>query len=244
MTDATGRLITLVAYDEDGIPRPLLVDADGSLLISPQGAAEGGALKTPSGKLFTPVANDPDDIPRPFLVDADGYLKVAGAGGMAVIYDDIRTDLGNWQITEISQEYENLEIVIFGRSDFADLRDYTTIFFNGDLNETHYRYALHWSGSAHGGAMGDLSRFGAVTGATATAFYAGAIFAKIPGYSETTYCKVIRSYSGHRRNAADMYMNDFFTHWESAAAINQIDIKADLGTGFLAGSRLQIYGTP
>jgi len=244
MADAAGRLITLVAYDEDGLPRPLLVDADGNLLISNQAAAGGGSLEVPTGKLFTPVANDPDSLPRPLLVDADGYLKVAGGGGgRTKLFDNILTETGEWNFSNIPQDHCNLEILCNARGDLSSTRIFCYGYLNNDKIHSHYRYAGHYANSAHGADTADLPLIGSVSANTALAGSAGMFKAVIADYSSTVFRKNVRCWSGHRRDGTLIYMHDYFYEWENTAAINRLQICVGSGTGFLAGSRLQVWGT-
>jgi len=149
MIDAAGRLVTLVAYDEDGLPHPLLVDADGYLLCVNMGGAEGGALKTPNGKLMTPVANDPDDLPRPILVDADGYLKVsiAGGGGAWILIEDklVTSTLASVEITDIPATYKQLRMEYITRCNAATEGQYLRCRINDNETASYQNYTtLHY----------------------------------------------------------------------------------------------------
>jgi hypothetical protein len=242
MSDAAGRLVTLVAYDEDGLPRPLLVNADGYLLCASQAGSAGGSLKSPSGKLFTPVANDPDDLPRPIKVDADGYLKVALKGGRVLIHDETLTVDGTFTVQPIPPTYDNLRILLVGRSNHAATSDTVLCYFNGDGTHANYTYAAHWSGTGHGGATGNLPALGSIPAATGLVNSGGFIKADIPSYHVTTYLKMARSWAGDYRWAANIYMMDFYFVWVSTVAISSLVFIPYLGNKFLAGSRLQVWG--
>ena len=243
MADAVGRLFTLVAIDEDGLPRPVQIDADGNLLISNQAAAEGGGLIAPTGKLMTPIGIDPDGLPRPIRVDEDGYLKVAGGGSRVKIYDKTLTETSNFTITAIPQIYDNIEMVLVGRSDEADTVDTVEVFFNSDVNDENYFSARHNAGNTHTSIEVDGPRTTTVPGADATPGNCGVGFFTIPNYTGTVFEKGMRCWGGERQGGDSVRMFDAYVEWENDAAITWIRVKVKDGTGFIAGSRLIVHGT-
>lgn len=87
MTDPKGKLATLIGFDSGGTPRPLLVDASGSLqIVDAASKAAGNPSTVPKGSLITPCAFNPSGVPQPFLVDGDCKLIVTGlpSSGIAV----------------------------------------------------------------------------------------------------------------------------------------------------------------
>ncbi|MCL6601070.1 MAG: hypothetical protein K6T81_20395, partial [Alicyclobacillus macrosporangiidus] len=81
MAEPRGLLITPVAFDADGLPRGLTVDADGYLQVAIDLSAGGSPVAVPRGKLATLVAFDADGLPRALEVDSADHLLVTLLGG-------------------------------------------------------------------------------------------------------------------------------------------------------------------
>lgn len=83
MADPKGKLYTIVAYDDDGNPVALRVNATGELMTVISGGSGSGNPAEAKGRLFTPVAFDPDLVPVALETDEYGQLKIAleGVGG-------------------------------------------------------------------------------------------------------------------------------------------------------------------
>jgi len=114
MTNPSGRLVSLVALDANGDPRPLLIDVDGAIEVVDVGSLAAGVPSTvATGNLATGHGLDASGNPRPFLVDGDGKLIISGAGGectvnAASVYyagDQIDTRGGVWTIVPHNHEW-------------------------------------------------------------------------------------------------------------------------------------------
>lgn len=254
MPPATGRLITLVAYDEDGLPRPVLVDADGNLQCVNMAAAGGGALKTPSGKLFTPVANDPDDLPRPFLVDEDGYIKVAisnlpSGGAWTLIEDQLLTaSTRTINFSDIPATYKQLKIEYIVRTTGADYSYYLGCRLNDLSTNIYYSYVTYhkynsiWNDQESRAASSFI--FGRVNGGVAPAGYAGGGEICFANSYAGEFWKLAHGISREFRLESSTwhYLRNFGVQVKTKAAINKISIYPPAGIDMVAGSRLTLYG--
>jgi hypothetical protein len=149
-------------------------------------------------------------------------------------------------VSSISQAYNHLKIILFGRGDNAANGILTLLRFNNDSAANYDWQDLFAQGAVAGGAetfAATTIRIGQVTGSTGDANLAGFIEIMIPCYALTTFEKRLSATSSAKVNtsANGMQVDVFDGSWRSTAAINRITIFPTAGN-FVAGSRLTIYG--
>jgi len=182
---------------------------DGQLLAYDGGAGEW-------------IAVDPGDGVDAY-VGTEIYRTIVGVGGVA-----------NIDITNIPAGYDELRLVIYGKSEEADSTDEILIAFNGDTTNSNYRRARLYGGESTGSDQQDNRQIGELGGAADT-LCIGMIEATIPDYSSVAFHKVCRSKTGIRQQV-NIYVMDYLLAWENLAAINQVTFTLASGSDFAEGT--------
>ncbi len=164
----------------------------------------------------------------------------SGSGVWTLLHDETLGVAGEFDVTGISQNHDNLKCVIFARSDAVATNRNIVLFLNGDETATNYRSSHEFEGSTVATVVADDSFVGNIPAASSTADYFSHYEVFLPFYTNDKF-KTIRSYGGVRRDATVIYIVNAYIHWENTDAINQITIPAE-SANLVADSRLQIYG--
>jgi len=154
---------------------------------------------------------------------------------------------GTFDISSISGAYNDLILNLVARSTVASANDSPLLRFNNDsaANYNHTRlYSTSGSAQAFDGRGGTSVTLSRVPGSTALTSKFGAIEALIPGYTSTTWHKLImwRAFEYDTNAAGGLAYFDGGADWSSTSAINRIQIQNSAGGNLLAGSQLRIYG--
>lgn len=184
------------------------------------------------------------------VTDVEG----SGDGGAVVVekktiqtrttlYDNaLAADGSGWDVQNIDQSYDHLEITLWGRGTQAATYTLVKIAFNNDTTEANYRYIEHDSSSeAHSVGESDTRNYSYVSAANAPADDIGQSVGYIKFYSKTTRKKMTSVRSDFRYADTKLYQIFASLDWENTSAINRIALTINAGN-FLAGSRLQIIG--
>ncbi len=182
-------------------------------------------------------------------------VKWAAAGGSSGALTLLSTTtLGSpaasFDVTGISGSYNDLILVLIGRSDITGTTgDTVRLRFN---NDTGSNYWSEWieavSTTAVSGATFTaltLLNAGRVTGSTSAANCFGSVQITVPGYASTAWHKTIHMEATAEAGtgAGATYMQRGGGTWNSTAAINRVTVYlAGAGTNYVTGSQLRIYG--
>lgn len=208
----------------------------------------------------------PDTSPTNLFM-AGSYVELYGvkkvdlgrAAGSADTIDNVQTRVllyeeelsapGVFDVSGISQDYDELYIDLKERTTSAVQSDGTYLMFNGDYTIGNYAYQRDGAnnGSSNTAQAGSPSLPGA-PGATAVA----GIFANtqiyIQDYADSTTVKSYTSYNGFvyatTVTGAARWVGAHYTVWNNTNAITQITIRPDgyPTDNFDTGSRIRIWG--
>jgi hypothetical protein len=173
---------------------------------------------------------------------------VAQAVAMAQLYDNVLSGTtASWDVQNISQAYNHLRIVLYGRGDNAATETTVSLRFNND-SAANYDWSIAAftnasTVSANSAASAAQISGVVLPGATAPASSFGSSTFDIPAYAGTVGQKNVQNAGWYKRNttAADFITSVGGGIWRSTSAINRIQIIGGTGS-FIAGSRLTIYG--
>lgn len=181
------------------------------------------------------------------ITGANLKAGAGGGGAMSELYDNIASGtIASWDVSSISQAYDHLMLVVFGRTDAGVADQEARIRFNNDSTAIYdSQRGLHYSTSLGGSeelaATG--ARIGWFPGTSATADLAASLDLVIPHYTGTVFKK---AYQGQNiapqgQSTNTVQLNGIGGVWRSTAAINRITIYPNAGN-WITGSRLTIYG--
>jgi hypothetical protein len=167
----------------------------------------------------------------------------AQVGGRTTIYDsgEITSTQSSFDIQNIPQKYDHLEVVMIGRSDDSNFSVGVSIALNGDTTAGNYRRTEVRSYSTTlNSAQADTRAIASVAAANATAGEAGQAKILIENYTNATFRKTLRTWLTYTEAATSFQYWDAH-RWANTAAINRITLTMDAGN-FIAGSRVIVYG--
>jgi len=140
----------------------------------------------------------------------------------------------------IPQNFEDLILHVYARSDNAGVDEAVYVSYNGDVVAANYDWQYLRGSAAVVAALrsaGDRSLF-EIPGDTEGVGEFGGGSVLILGYSKTDRHKHIISLSGRQENRVIVHSQ----RWESLNAINSIALTVVLGANFLAGSVFELEG--
>lgn len=180
------------------------------------------------------------------------YIGGGGGGGFTTgdiheveLYRGTLAVAGNFDVSNISQDYDHLRMILCAKSSVVDWNDRVLIFFNNDTTVTNYAFVnmSTRTGGAASRESGDSPDLFLVGAANSSTYSDGQIILDICRYSSTDNYKVI---SGQMVMRDDNYVwtANLSVQWENISAINRITIQPDgyAADKFIAGSFLQIIG--
>ena len=200
------------------------------------------------------VVDDPAGSPLSRKMTMENVVK-AGFGAVAsdilvahtVLHDETLSGAGVFDVSDISQAFDDLLIVLTARSTVAATGDSSYIFFNNDTTTTNYHRQFHIVGNA-AHAVGESADpyVGSGPAATSTAGSFGLIHIYIPKYTNTNYLKLAMSAAVFLNSAATMSTGFHDVIWEDGGttAINRIQLRPDgyPTDNYATNSNLRIYG--
>jgi hypothetical protein len=179
---------------------------DGQLLAYDDGAGEWVAVDPGAGGASIDA-----------YVGTEIYRTVVGVGGVASI-----------DIQNIPADYDELRLIINGKSEDAAAGDLVIIAFNNDTTDANYRVAVHYGGTAAGSWQNALRYIGDIAG-QGDALSASALICSIPNYANTALHKILRAINASRDAASSLHNVDTSLFWANTAAINRITLVCDGG---------------
>jgi hypothetical protein len=150
--------------------------------------------------------------------------------------------------SSIPGTYNHLMLISYGRQTAANPDRYYYLQFNGDGSSNYDRenvieYGTNDSYTSEIGVT--MLRLGEMPGAqSARLTQAGGGMTLIPNYAGTFFEKGIVSpaYNVWGTGAAMAGSSSYAGAWRGTAAITRIDVLAEVGSSFKAGSRFTLYG--
>jgi hypothetical protein len=172
-----------------------------------------------------------------------GATAVEWAGvGRVLISEQTPTGTGTVTWSSIPATYKSLEIECVARSTQASTNVNASVYFNNDTTAGNYRRILIYGDAT---TFDDLVADDAVilqfAAGTATAGCCGHGTVKIINYAGTTFNKMAQSIAGLRFAATGQILWTGILEWESAAAINRVDVVLAAGN-YDTGSTFRLYG--
>lgn len=166
----------------------------------------------------------------------DSYVGV-------VLHDETLGGTGRFDVSSISQDYDDLEILAELRGDVSATSDSVNMYVNNDTTDANYRNGFQFGGNSTGGGESDNAVIGNCSAADSVAddFSFHRYF--IVDYKSSKR-KMWLGVDGERRDATAMFVANRFFSWENTDAIDQITVQPDgyATDEFVAGSRLRIIG--
>jgi len=161
--------------------------------------------------------------------------QTAGSGGAS-----------SFQFSGIPATYQDIFIVLTGRSNRANAIDAIKVYFNTDTTAGNYRIFRLFS-STTSVSLETISTWddslGFIAGNSATASNFSSTYLYIGNYSGTTLAKSMNMRSGGADNSSTSARCSYGSmRWSGTAAINQITIQPQLGTLFQEFSSATLYG--
>lgn len=163
--------------------------------------------------------------------------------GKILLSDITLTGTSSFDISNISQDYTDLEIVAYIRVASANDTDNIAIRFNNDTTSSNYHRERHFGSSSTGGQDAAAQPGAWITCAnSATAGYFTLLKIYIPQYSNTSRFKILGG-DVFTMTAASFVVEKESVVWKNANAISRINLDSLSGSaGFVSGSRIQLFG--
>lgn len=187
--------------------------------------------------------------------EEDVVTEVSGGGGgseplvtttefvtKTLLYDsdEISSAQSSFDISSISQDFNDLTVEIRVRSSNASVEESLYISLNNDTTDSNYRSGLHYAGIDHGSGNYDSRQIGYMPGASSPSDQFAWHEIRIPDYTSSKRKSVLLLGTSPEQ-ATNVYSILGTSLWENTAAINRITLTA--GAGDLdTGSRIRIYG--
>ncbi len=178
--------------------------------------------------------------------DAAAFGQIAAAGALVLLSSTVLGADGTFDISGISQAYSYLTMQLVVRGTRVNQNDSLMIRLNNDSGNNYTRWNLKGDGASATSASATAQSsgyLGDMPSSTGTANIFGVVEVWIPGYSSTTWNKVVRSIPDYNEpNASFYHAGVFGSRWASTAAVNRVTIFGLSSANLLAGSRLDIWG--
>lgn len=174
---------------------------------------------------------------------------VGGAAGGATfelieqrVLDSSESSVVFSSLSTLAAGYTHLQIRMTLRSDRSDTEDLLRLRFNGDTGSNYSTHALLSNAATPTSTSGVsqtrilAGRFAAAS-STASAF--GAVVCDILDFANTNKNTTIRSLAGNTSEPRVILSSGAFL---STAAVTEITLAPDVGTNFVADTRISLYG--
>jgi hypothetical protein len=170
-----------------------------------------------------------------------------GAGALTLLSTTTLGSAGSFDVTGISQAYNDLTLVLIGRGADPGGVDTALIRFNNDSGNNYYRQRLTVNAgtataSENQGQTGLFS--GGIPASAAYANTFGVLEMTIYGYASTAWKKAcqFQSFGPLNISAGSLYLTALGGMWDSTAAITRVAMLGSSTANFVTGSQLRIYG--
>jgi hypothetical protein len=157
-----------------------------------------------------------------------------------ILHEETLSAAGNFDITNISQDYDHLEMKLFVKG--SSTADSIDIYFNNDLTATNYINGWSHHGNSTNQGFGNNSFLGWIPDSTRNFSTMTGIIAEYTGASKHKMLSVHSACSWTW--PGDLYPFDVDLIWKqtpATSAINRITVVAAANT-FAAGSSIEIVG--
>jgi hypothetical protein len=199
-----------------------------------------------------------DGVPKLYAKDAAGieHSLIGGGGGgtgeplsvtkadfetRTVLYNNTLTADGTWDVQNIDQGYDRLELVIVCRSTIENNVDYVYVYMNNDTTDANYDYrSLFGDGITVDTLAGTSPIAGHSAGSTSPTGQFSSLYASIPNYAGGQH-KLLTSRNSTPTAGGELYTAIHDVSW-GTGAINRLAVKTSAGCSFSAGSSFQIVG--
>jgi hypothetical protein len=163
-----------------------------------------------------------------------------------LLHDETLVADGTFDVSSISGDYDELRIVLTGRSAVGATADWARLRLNNDSGNNYDHRLLHevaQTSSATDAAIGVSSVQWTVElpGTSSTAGWVGSLELWIPEYAGTTFRKIGHWIGGSRFSTNEIRSHSGSFMWNNTAAVDRIQLYS-AGGDFLTGTRLRIYG--
>ncbi len=199
-------------------------------------------VATPAGEDLLMLTDDPGGTP------IAGQATLSSVRQEVLLHDETLGAAGVFDVSSISQNYDDLILLAMIRTDVAATADYARIFYNNDTTVTNYHSQWHAVANGAGNSASETatSNVAYCAAATSTANSFTMLRVNIPLYTDTNYLKICTATSAMIYAAGAIYANHFYVIWEDGGttAINRIQLRPDgyPTNEFVANSRLRIIG--
>lgn len=161
--------------------------------------------------------------------------EVAGVGGAS-----------EFDFASLSQDFEVLRIIVWGRSEAAVDQDEVAVQFNGDTGANYARVRIQadntdTTAAAGGGTGQTQGLLNSLAGANVSAGRAGHFEAVIPAYARTDFEKTFTTF-GTYWNGSEFFERIRGGIWGDTAAINRVRLFLNSGSDFAEGTVASVYG--
>lgn len=175
-----------------------------------------------------------------------GGVSSGGAGALTLISTSTLSGAGTFDVSAIAGTYNDLILVLIGRSAVGGTRGGTNVIFNADGGANYYqeKVVANVATATASEALGAVSISGIDSaGSTAPAGSFSVMRMTVYGYAATTWIKplVWEAHAMTDTASGGAWWNRGSGAWNSTAAITRVQINA-AGTNFLTSSQLRIYG--
>ncbi len=145
--------------------------------------------------------------------------------------------------TGIPATYRNLYLEWVARTDRVATNEPLAIYFNNDTTATNYHaQQLRSSDATASATETDTAQVAYATAVTAPSGSAGTGWLKIMNYAGTTFFKTANGVTAFRTVTGTDQVYLVNLEWESALAINRLDVVTINASNFIAGSTFRLYG--
>lgn len=171
--------------------------------------------------------------------------------GIRAIDEEVLAAPGTFTFTGLDQAYRDLALACQLRSDRAAENDAVALRFNNDGGAAQYTWMVKMAQASNvftatGTTAATELRVGGCEAANSRANNYTPFMVWVQGYRFADREKWAYSSNsgafGNQSALADLYIIDYRGMWKSQAAVARIDLFPALGTNFVAGSRVTVYG--
>jgi hypothetical protein len=164
---------------------------------------------------------------------------------LEVVLSDVTLNSnGNFPSVSIPGGFDHLIIELWGRTNYAATADDGRFWLNEDTTAANYRsnYTPFNNSSPAASAGVDYPMLRLFPAANSLAGEFGQCRLLIPFYAMPGKTRSMVGFGSTRRDATNNGLEFFAVNWESTAVIQSIRVTPGGGTGWAAGSRLQVLG--
>lgn len=173
-------------------------------------------------------------------VTISGGTGTGGGSSFTKLYDNtLSTISGAFNITDISQNYDHLQLVMQLKGEDTDEVVALAMYFNEDTTDANYR--MRYMNNLDNNQEGNDARIGFIPGINATTERVHRHMIDIPYYTQSGIDRVAMSMY-YERDDVYQRAGHAWLHWENTSPITDIKIRPWNSTTLSVGSRVQLFG--